>query len=162
LAAAHGLQGGKHPFPVNAIVAENLLHAALSGVQQGQQQMLHGDKIIVHFPGNLFRPGQGTVYGTGYIIAVSLPSGAGDLRQLPQFLLHRGTQAFQGDAHVLQKLGCETALLLQQGGKQMDLLDLLMAEAYGQLLCGPDGLQGFLCEFLCVHYIHPFQVNGGF
>ena len=154
LVPPQGGQGLHHLLPVHAVGAEQLLHTPLRRVQQGQEQVLHGDKLVLHAP----RDGQGLVHGLvhtgGDVDPVRLPPRPGHLGQQLHLMPRRRPEGLHRQPHPGQKLGDEAPLLVHQGQQQVGLLDLLAAVLGGDVPGVLDGLQGFLGKLVHIHQIH--------
>ena len=147
LVAPDGLQGLHGGIRRDAVGAKQVLDAALGSVQQPQEQMLHGDVLILHVLCPVLGGDKGLVQCVADINLVGLPC-AGDAGELGN-LCHGGSgQAFHGDAHLGQQLGDQPTILLQQGGQQVNLLQLLMVVANRQILRFLNGFLRFLREVL--------------
>ena len=142
-----GLQCLHHIVGGDPVGAEQIPHPALGGIQQTQQQMLHGDEVVLHVLRPVLGGDEGLVQVVADIDFVRLPS-AGDPGELAKLRLGGCLQALHGDVHFPQQLGNQSPILLQQGGEQMDLLQLLMVVANGKILCVLNGLLGFLRKVL--------------
>ena len=151
LIAADGLQSLQNGFFFDVIGAEQVFQRIVRAVDQGKQQMLDGDEVVLHALGKLFRLRQCLIDLARDIEAVGLPAGAGHARELVDLRRDGGIQALDGNAHLFQKLRHKAAVLLQQRREQMHLLDLLVLILNGQLLGRLNGLQRFLRIILCVH-----------
>ena len=108
----------------------------------------------MHGCGQIFRSGEGFIQGAGQVELVAAAGNGGEFSQL---LIHSRRQALGDDAHFLQKLGSQTAVLLQQRRQQVQLLQLLMTAGTGDGLGKLDGLDGFLGTVVEVHIHTPFQ-----
>ena len=118
--------------------------------------MLHGDIFVLHGLRLVFRGGEGRVYIGGNIEFVSLPA-AGHAGNLCKLRLGGGVQAFHRNAHFLQQLGNQTALLPQQRQQQVNLLHLLVMIAPGDVLRVLHRLQGLLRIVIEIHKAHSFR-----
>ena len=151
-----------HPLPVHVVGLEQLLQIAVRRVDQGQQEVLHGDKFVLHAPGGFHRPVHGLVHPGCDVDLVRLPAGAGHLGQLFHLMADSGPEGFHGQPHVGEQLGDEAVLLVRQGEQQMTLFDLLVAVLGGDILGVLDGLQGFSGKLIHVHdEIHSFSGERG-
>ena len=151
LVPAHGGQGLQNALLRHVVGAQQLLHAALRGLGEGQQQMLHGDIFVPHALCGLFRGVHGPVHALADVDLARFAPAAGHLGQLFHFGLHRRGKRRHGDAHAGQQLRHQAVLLLQQGKHHMGLFDLLVPVGLGQRLGRLDGLQRFLRKLIEIH-----------
>ena len=154
LVAAHRLQRLQTRFLRDPVRAEQVFERRVGVLNQRQEQMLHRDVFVLHLLCDLFRLIEGGVHRAGNVIFIGFPAGAGHARQLLQLRVDSGFKALERDAHLFEQLRHKAVFLLQQCGKQVDLLDLLVGVVNGQLLRVLDGLQRFLCIVLCIHILH--------
>ena len=113
--------------------------------------MFDGNVVVLHVGGDLFGLIQRRIDRARYIELIGLAARTGHARKLLKLLRHGSVQTFDRNAHFFQQLRNKSAVLPQQRGQQVGLLDLLILILYGQLLCGLDRLQRFLCIFLSIH-----------
>ena len=149
-----------HGFPGSTVFCpyiEQALDAVLGGIQQAQQQMLHGNELILHVIRPILGGNEGLVQVIADIDFVRLP-GAGDPGELAQLRLGSSLKALHGDVHFPQQLGNQSALLLQQGRQQMDLLQLLVIVPNRQILRALNSFLGFLRKVLKIHSDPSFPV----
>ena len=152
--SGEGLEGA---FPGDPVGPEQGGQLPAGGVQQGQEEVLHGDELVLHLPGGGLGPVEGLFGVGGDVDLPRLVAGGGHPGLTLHDILHPGGEGGQGDAHGGEKLGDEPGVVGQQGGQQVDLLDLGVAVLRGQGLGQPDGLGGFLGQFLSVHsHSHSF------
>ena len=131
--------------------AEGAFQLTGSVVQDGKEEVLHGNILVLHFFGQLFSGGEDFVHFLGDIDLVRLPAGAGHFGEL----LHRALQRLQQGAgvniHFGKKLRNQPVGLRNEDTGQMGCVNLQVAVLNGQILCGFDGFQGFLRTFLHIH-----------
>ena len=113
--------------------------------------MLDGDVFVLHLLCDVLGLVEGGIHRAGDVVLVGLAAGAGHARELVQLRVDGGFETFGREAHLFQQLRHKAVFLPQQGGEQVDLLDLLVLVFNGQLLGGLNGLQRFLGIVLCVH-----------
>ena len=126
---------------------KSLMDDALGGIQQRQEQMLHGHKVILHPLGGILGSHQGLIQSVADIDFVCL-TGTGHPGELPYLCHGSGGQALHGHVHLLEQLGNQSPVLLQQRCQQMNLLQLLMIIPNRQVLRILNGFLGFLCKVL--------------
>ena len=120
-------------------------------VQQAQEEVLHGDILVLHPRRRRFRGVQGLVHVRGDVDLPRLPASAVDLGKLVNLRLDGGSEAVRVRAHGGEKLGNQPLIVVQQGAEQMGLLDLLVPVGNGQFLGALDGGQRLLCQFVHIH-----------
>ena len=125
--------------------------------QQAEEDVLHGDILVLHGLGLLAGPLEGPVHILGDVHLAALPAGAGDFGQLIDLRPHRGFEAGDGHVHGGKKLRDKALPVPHQGQKQVGLLDLLVAVGQGGVLCPLNGSQGFLGKLIHVHDNTPFM-----
>ena len=118
--------------------------------------MLHGHELVLHGLRLLLRLDQRRVHRLGDVDLVRLPAGARHLRNPGDLPLAGVHHAVGVHLHLLQHLGDQAALLLDQRKKQVLLVDLHILVANRDFLCIPHGFKRLLRIFLCVHTVSPF------
>ena len=147
LIAPDGLQGLHGGIAGNIVGAQQIADAALGGIQQRQEQMLHGHEVILHPLGGILGSHQGLIQSVADIDFVCL-AGTGHPGELPYLCHGSGGQALHGHVHLLEQLGNQSPVLLQQRCQQMNLLQLLMIIPNRQVLRILNGFLGFLRKVL--------------
>ena len=127
------------------------LQAVLRLLQQAQHDMLHGDEVVLHLGGLLFRGVQRLIQRLRDIYFIRLPGRSGDLGQRAHRAGQGGGEAVHRDAHPVDQLTDEAVLLLQQRQQQMGLADLLVAVVHGKALGRLDGFHALLGETIEIH-----------
>ena len=155
LVSPHAGQGLHHLFSGDIIGAEQLLQRAVGRIQQAKEQMLHGDILILHGLGGLFRALQGAVHILGHIDLIGLPAAAGYLGQLVYLGLHRRLEAGHGHAHGSEQLGHKPLSVRNQSQQQVLLLDLLLSIFHSQILGPLNGGQRLLGKTIHIHKAKP-------
>ena len=92
LVPPQGGQGLHHPVLVHVVGLEQGLQAALGGVDQGQQDVLHRHILVLHAGGDGHGGVQRLVHPTGDIHLVRLPAGTGHLGQLLHLVTGSGLE----------------------------------------------------------------------
>jgi len=123
----------------------------------GQEQMLHGDIVVLQALGLLLGLGQGAVEPARDVDLVGGPRWPGHLRQARQLILDAPRHLCRIDAGLGQDGRGQAALLPQQGGQQVLNVDLLMVIARRDRLRGGDGFLRFLGHAVDVHFIPSFD-----
>ena len=112
--APHRLQNlQKFVFP-DAKFSQQSGHCFVRVIQQRYKQVLHRHEFVLHSLGGLFCTSQYPVHLLGNIEAAGLPAGAADAGQSVNFLLHPAIQCIDILVHLLQQLGDQPLILLQQ------------------------------------------------
>ena len=96
--------------------------------------MLDGDKLVLHSLGFFLSGFQRLVHVSRDIDPVCLPACAGDLGELLHSSFGSSPEAFRLRADGGNELGDQTVCLIQQGKKQMGLLNLRRAVFLADLL----------------------------
>ena len=91
----------QYPFLGNTVRFKQVLYTALCRFDQGQQQMLHGDKVILHALCLLFGGAEGRIYSGTDIEPVCFPA-SGDSGQISHLCLGGSFQTFCVHAHFPQ------------------------------------------------------------
>ena len=151
LVAADRLQRLQAAFLCDLIGAEEGLERVVRVFDQREEQVLDGDVFVLHLLCDVLGLVESGIHRAGDVVLVGLAAGAGHARELVQLRVDGGFETFGREAHLFQQLRHKAVFLPQQGGEQVDLLDLLVLVFNGQLLGGLDGLQRFLGIVLCVH-----------
>ena len=155
--APHLLHGLEEGFLRQAKLVEDIANGAVGALDDAQQDVFDRNIFVLHVLGLLLRLGQRGVHGLGDIDLVHLPAGAGNPGNTLDLPVAGGGHALHVDLGLLQDLSSRAVLLVQEGVKQVLLVDLHVLVADGTALRLPDGFNGFLGEFLDVHIATPFQ-----
>ena len=151
LVAPHVGQGLHDLLPGDIVGTEQFLQGAVGSIQQTEEQVLHGDILVLHGLGGLLSALQGAVHILGYIDLVGLPPAAGHLGQLVHLCPHRHLKTGHGHAHGGEQLGDKALAIADQSQQQVLLLDLLLAVFHGQILGPLNGGQGLLGKLVHIH-----------
>ena len=140
LVAAHVHQGLEEAVFVDLELREHLAEwRVLALPQQPEEQVLHGDVLVLHLRCALLRVDERLRQRLGDVDLVGFVSGAGDLGRLAQTSLQRGDDAVHGHVHLAEQAADQPVGLLQQRQQEMFASDLLVAEGDRLALCGGEG-----------------------
>ena len=156
LVAADGLKRLQAALLCNIVGRKQTLERRVCRLDQGQQQMLDRDEVVLHLVRNFLRTAERFVDCARYIIFIGLPSGARHTRELAQLLQNGCVQTLDRHAHLPQKLRGKAVFLPEEAREQMHLLDLLVLIFNGQLLRSLNRFQRLLRILLCIHRFHSF------
>ena len=137
----------------NVQPAEDRAHVPIRRFDQGQEQMLHGNVFVLHPFGFRFGGPQGLIHVGGNIRLPFLAGQSPHLGQLLQDFFRFSFQFIHADPHFGDQLRDQPLRAVQQGKKQVSLLQLLMSPLPGGALGGLDGFDGFLGVTVVAHCI---------
>ena len=137
-------QGLEGPLPGDLVLGEELGQLPPGGVQEPQEEVLHGGIFVFHLSSHFFRPVQGLFRVTRDVDFSRLMARIGDPGLTRQQVFHRGLKRGYRHPHPGQQLGNKPLAVLQQGPEQVDLLNLGIAVFQGNFLGRADGFGGFL------------------
>ena len=157
--AADFRQGREELFPGDVHVPEDLFHRRVRVGDQGQEQVLHGDVLVLHAAHLLGGAVQGLVHIRGHVELAFLPAGKAHLRQRVQGLLGTGTHILGRAPHLFDHLGDQPLVVLQEGREKVDLFQLLVAPLQRQGLGPLDGLHALLGVCILAHGITSFRYS---
>ena len=156
LVAADGLKRLQAALLCNIVGRKQTLERRVCRLDQGQQQMLDRDEVVLHLVRNFLRTAERLVDGSCHIIFIGFAAGTRHTRELAQLLQYSGVQTLHRHAHLPQKLRGKAVFLPEKAREQMDLLDLLVLIFNGQLLRSLNRFQRLLRILLCIHRFHSF------
>ncbi len=152
LAAAHRRQRLQADLFFQIIDVKQVADDRITRVKKRQENMLDGDKLVLHPGGELLGGREHIVDRAGDIILARLTAGPGHARQLLHLGMHRSVEALDRHAHLLDQLRNQALLLAQQRQQQMRLLDLLIVVAQRELLRALNRLQRPSGILFCIHH----------
>ena len=151
LRPAHLFQHREHLRPVEAETLELLLErGGFRDVEQTEQQMLDGHKIILQRFGLLFAAGEHLVDGLRHVDLRGVDA-ARDLRNALQLPFDGELYGGRRDRQLVEEPGHDAVLLRHEGGNQVPRIDLGMIEPAGDVLRIRHRLTRHLGKFGEVH-----------
>ena len=120
-------------------------------VQDGEEDMLNRNIVVLHLVGSFFRGSEDLVRFLGDVDLIRFTAGAADLRELFDDGAQGLGERVRLDVHFGKQLGDQAVGLLEQRKGKMRCVDLHVLIFNGKILGVFDGFQRFLCAFLCVH-----------
>ena len=140
LVAPHCLQRLQAVLPADIVGVKQICNRVLRRLKQAEEQVLHGDELVLHGLCLILCSRKGCVHIGGDIEFIRLP-GTCHAGNLVQFLLCSGLQTLHGNPHLAQQLGNQPPILLQKGKQQVNLLKLLMIIGSCNILRGLNRFQ---------------------
>ena len=158
LVTPDGLQGLQGILLRDTVGVKQILDTCSGGIQQSQEQMLHGHKFILHLGSLGFGGSKDRIRIRSDIETVHIPA-SGNGGNLPKQLGRCRLHAFHGFFHLPKQLGSQSALLPQQRQQQMDLLQLLMTVLDRKILCRLHSFQRLLGIVVEIHSNPSFRFS---
>ena len=148
LAAAHRLDRLQQLLARQAELAQDGVRRALVA-GHGEQQGVGGNELVLQALGLFLGPPHQPFAARRDIDRVG--RNVADARQLFELSAHAILEAVERGAGLVQHLGSQAVLLLQQGQQDVLHVNLLLAELDRQLLGGRHGFPGLLGKAIQIH-----------
>ncbi len=153
--APDGGQDRQEAFPADVIAGKEGFKVPVRVFQQAQEQVLHGDVLVLHPLGDLCRLVDGLVQVLRDVELPLLHRAAAH----PGALVHQGGRVRRDGryvlAHLPQHLRDQALFVTQQGAEQVGLLQLLVGALRRQGLGAAHGFDAFLRIFHFGHCSFP-------
>ena len=157
LAAPHGGELLQERVLLDAEAAQHLAHRGIRLFDEAEKYVFHAHILVLHGGGAFFGGRKDLVGGLGDVDLIRLAAGTGHMGQGRHLLCGCRGKAARLGPQLLQQLRDEPAFLAGNRGQQVLGLQRLVLVFNGKALGALQSLQGFLGEFVGIHWATPLS-----